>query len=624
MKKKLLLLIITFTVYNNAMQAQNLLLVKEVNTNANGSSFPNNFTVCAGKLYFFASDNTGTKFLWSSQGTDITSTNIGPFTGINNSLSNLFSYNSKLFFSYSDGINGYELWTSDGTSGGTVLFKDLNTGAGNAFPAAFTICNNKLFFVAADNSGLTRLFVSDGTAVGTINIRKAALLGGQTSLAVLNNEVYFLSDDGSGSGNGLWKSDGTVGGTVLVKAGIVSTAGIPGYAAVLNNNLYFNASDATTGSELWVSDGTTVGTHIVKNLRADAFPVTASGNPQNLLVYNNKLYFAASDDTHGIELFVTDGTDPGTTMVKDIAAGASGSQPYQSTVYNGLLYFTCWASNELWKTDGTDPGTQLVKGSLFTAPKFAATWNNKMYLIFGGSNYNLWESDGSSTGTKAIQPQNTTFPVTTYTDFGSDAHFTEFNSELYFNGRCFLIADGFEPVKLAPAVVLAVTWLGVQAQWASTATAKISWQVINKQNVKEYTVQHSTDGIVYTDVKFVAATSGDQYHCVVNADANSKNYYRVFETDINGKKTFSDVVTLQKNAPLLLSVYPNPVADQLYITGITVYNNITITDITGRVMLHQNISPGFKYINTKRFAPGLYSLTVTGNSKNQTLQFLKR
>jgi ELWxxDGT repeat protein len=84
-------------------------------------------------------------------------------------------------------------------------------------------------------------------------------------------------------------------------------------------------------------------------------------------VYNNKVYFGAQDDAHGFELFSTDGTAAGTQLVKDILPGTTGSSPYGSIVFKGLLYFVCWNTQELWKTDGTSAGTKLVKGGLHDA-----------------------------------------------------------------------------------------------------------------------------------------------------------------------------------------------------------------------------------------------------------------
>jgi len=419
--KELLLQTICVLILVNNVKAQNVSLVKEINTA--GGSFPYNFTVCAGKLYFIAMDNSNFKTVWVTSGTDATTQRIGPISGVSNSMENLATYNNKLFFSFNDGTSGQELWTSNGTEAGTSLLLDLNPGVGNSFPQVFTVCNNKLFFAALDNTGLYELYASDGTAGGTVGLRHVNVLGGSVNFSVLGTSIYFEGDDGSGSGYGLWKTDGTLAGTVLLKPNIVAITAIPGFPAVLNNKLYFQAYDATTGNELWVTDGTSAGTQLLKDIG-----ISVNGDPQNLCVYNNAIYFSARDDDHAIEMWVTDGTTGGTQLFKDIIPGTNNSQPRQSTVYNGLLYFTCWGTNELWKTDGTDAGTQLVKGGMYF-PKVAAHWNNKLYYLFGAS-YIIWESDGTTAGTKLFQPQNTANALTTYTDFGSDDHFTEYNTEL--------------------------------------------------------------------------------------------------------------------------------------------------------------------------------------------------
>ena len=69
------------------------------------------------------------------------------------------------------------------------------------------------------------------------------------------------------------------------------------------------------------------------------------------------------DSIHGNELWKTDGTEEGTTMVKDIRDGSDSSNPYGFTEFNGELYFVAddgVHGFELWKTDGTGIGTILV------------------------------------------------------------------------------------------------------------------------------------------------------------------------------------------------------------------------------------------------------------------------
>ena len=56
--------------------------------------------------------------------------------------------------------------------------------------------------------------------------------------------------------------------------------------------------------------------------------LTASPLAQsNLAVLNGKLYFQANDGTTGSELWASDGTAGGTTLVKDIYPGADGNKP---------------------------------------------------------------------------------------------------------------------------------------------------------------------------------------------------------------------------------------------------------------------------------------------------------
>ena len=76
-----------------------------------------------------------------------------------------------------------------------------------------------------------------------------------SDLTVVQNTLYFAATTSS-SGTELWKSDGTVSGTVMVKD-IVSGTGSssPFYFRAVGNIVYFRACD-TNGCELWKSDGT--------------------------------------------------------------------------------------------------------------------------------------------------------------------------------------------------------------------------------------------------------------------------------------------------------------------------------------------------------------------------------
>jgi ELWxxDGT repeat protein len=69
-----------------------------------------------------------------------------------------------------DQEHGMELWTTDGTTAGTQLMKDIWPGPGSGFwgsQSLFSIINDKLYFSANDGIHGEELWESDGTATGT-------------------------------------------------------------------------------------------------------------------------------------------------------------------------------------------------------------------------------------------------------------------------------------------------------------------------------------------------------------------------------------------------------------------------------------------------------------------------
>jgi ELWxxDGT repeat protein len=75
-------------------------------------------------------------------------------------------------------------------------------------------------------------------------------------------------------------------------------------------------------------------------------------------------YFRGYSPVQGLELWKTNGTAAGTSIVRDINVGHENSIPSGITNVNGTAYFTAITKangRELWKSDGTSSGTTLVK-----------------------------------------------------------------------------------------------------------------------------------------------------------------------------------------------------------------------------------------------------------------------
>lgn len=407
----------------NAANAQYVFTCLDINPGA-GHSIPLELTSCNNKLYCQANDGTNGVEPWISDGT-LAGTKILKDINPGGSGSDpvfFVELNGKTFFSASDGTNGKELWISDGTAAGTQLLKDINPGAGSSNPYRLAVSNGKLYFQANDGTHGEEAWVSDGTPAGTQllkDINNGAANSKPGGFFGYNGQTFFSANNGT-DGEELWISDGTTAGTKMLKdinAGAAPGVSIPYYGeyffAAYNGKLYFPARDMSHGIELWETDGTTAGTQIA----VDYYPILTGLEPQNLTVYNGKLYFSGLDTGVAVnnrELFVTDGTPAGTKMVKDIYPGLMGASPGSFIEYQNKLFF--WAtepatSTELWVTDGTEAGTALFKdiyvggGVNSSSPGGFVLYSDKLFFTaHRGDGREVFVSDGTAAGTFDIRP----------------------------------------------------------------------------------------------------------------------------------------------------------------------------------------------------------------------------
>lgn len=319
-------------------------LLKDINPGPAGSN-PFGFIKLNGTYYFLASNGTNGFELWKTDGTGAGTSlviDINPGTGSSiNSLMTLF--NGELYFFATNGTSGIEFWKTNGTAVGTVLVKDINPGINGSYPPTgtnITLHNGKLYFHADDGVNGAELWVSDGTPGGTqmlndINTGSAGSDPNTASFLSIGTNLYFIANT-STHGTELWLTDGTSGGTQLVKdikPGTSSSG--PGTFIEFQGALYFAADDGINGRELWKSDRTANGTFLIK----DIYPGPLSGTG-NLFVVDNKIYLQGADATNGLELWISDGTTGGTSLKKDIVLGSNGSVISNFINASGKLYFT--------------------------------------------------------------------------------------------------------------------------------------------------------------------------------------------------------------------------------------------------------------------------------------------
>lgn len=256
------------------------------------------------------------------------------------------------FFAY-DALHGNELWVTDGTTPGTQLVREINPGVGTELPPSLRpdfqlmAAGSAVFFAASDPQFGPELFKTDGTAAGTIPVadfrRGASPFDGRplgarpVALATIGSTLYFATlpttnDFGDTRGLELWKTDGANSTRLTHPAegsvhGVVTQGTVK--AGVLDGVLYYVASTEEHGAELWRSDGTPQGTYLLKDLwpEKNQESVPLDSFPDWFIHAGRYLYFTARTDGFQNELWRTDGTAEGTRLVKDFTPGTVPNDP---------------------------------------------------------------------------------------------------------------------------------------------------------------------------------------------------------------------------------------------------------------------------------------------------------
>jgi ELWxxDGT repeat protein len=186
----------------------------------------------------------------------------------------------------------------------------------------------------------------------------------------------------------------------------------PAVFKVANGTLFFTATSQYLGRELYKTDGTAAGTVMVANSAYSYLSLTVEAAASS----GNLLFYRAWEDngccSTNKELWRSDGTEAGTFRTKEIAAGESGSYPDWLTDVGGTLYFSASDANgiQLWRSDGTAAGTVSFRTVAPSVGGGATNLRNvKGTLFFAASDTlgtELWETDGTAAGTALTQDLN--------------------------------------------------------------------------------------------------------------------------------------------------------------------------------------------------------------------------
>lgn len=515
------------------------------------------------------------------------------------------------------------------------LLADLRPGLDGSEPGfdnAFQR-NNELYFIANPDGITSRLYKTDGTSGNTVVLEGSSNMYVTMLLGFLGNDLLYVAGDiQHGESLGLYRTNGNAGAGELIISFNQPGSPLVTYpmTITMDNVLYFYGSDDTAGFELWRTDGTTAGTYMIKDINPGigaSFSFTPTA--QCFAALNGFIYFAASEPVNGCELWKTDGTEAGTMMVANIDTSEAlipqlGSNPVYFCTYNNAVYFSAYRpvdGRELWKTDGTEAGTTLVRDLApgNSSPSDLLVYNGALYFIayYPDQDYTLFRSDGTTNGTTVVKQPNNGGP-------GSITKPVVFNGKLYFGG---FDDQAFSTIWYSDGTASGTNYLpGGPAEFNTTpanllaTTNYLYFTATNDQNIGIYRTTNQANQInLLTNLSF----NTNQYNslflvnnCVIARGDDGTSGEEIYT--ICNQKT--QTVGLEEYEQELFTVYPNPAIDRIIVEPVSDLDQVigaTLQSLSGHsVTLSYALSAQGKMVieGLSNYHSGLYILTVTTKS----------
>ena len=394
-----------------------------------------------GKLFFTAIDN-GEAELWVSDGTAAGTRAVSQFTPPDpfEQTEWLKPLGSFVYFLADDVEHGMELWRSDGTATGTVRVTEFGYhkpfGAFEPISASqIEAAGERVVFVATDGLNGFEYWSTSGTPESTVKVADPCPTTGcdddgeppsDLILAAAGGRVVF-----PGYGEKVawtaWSTDGTPGGTVQLMGELLQSRPL-----ALSGAAFFFAS-----GDLWRTDGTPEGTR-----RFAGLAPTNGWHPdlEEIVPFRGRTYFSA-ESRYGLGLWASDGRPGGTALAAPpFLSFPSGSGPRELTPLGDRLLFLAHdgQSEDLWRSSGTTESTAAlgVSASVSSSCSNLLTPLRRVggkvfYLKLASSpssscQESLWVTDGTTAGT---------VPLPGDVVFYENAPFLEHQGRLWFLAR---------------------------------------------------------------------------------------------------------------------------------------------------------------------------------------------
>lgn len=173
------------------------------------------------------------------------------------------------------------------------------------------------------------------------------------------------------------------------------------------------------------------------------------------------------------------------------------------------------------------------------------------------------------------------------------------------------------------SVALGIDLIDFSALLNSNHSIDLHWSIQSETNNQSYTIEKSSDGIHFESLIEVPGNiNSSEVREYNTSDLNpfpGYNYYRLFQTDIDGKINYFKTIVINNPDYYKTSIYPNPASD---ILNIQLENPeaalITLINYSGDIYISQNIAANtFHFtLNIADLKEGIYIMKIQQDNLN--------
>jgi ELWxxDGT repeat protein len=377
---------------------ENMQLLKDLNANTKDSN-PNSFTKQDDKIVFKAfTDSNGYEIhSYDKANESFNYTDLYSGSGSSNPR-HLIEVDGYHYFIADDSTHSLEIWNWTNDVNDATLVKDLSPSFEPDNFSDVHVINNRVLFTAYDSFYQQNLYSLSPGPVSTIErLIPPNYLQKYKQFAELDGKYYFID-----YGNGLYSTDGI---TIELVYNFSNSDSKFQEIIKFKNKLFLSMLDQQSGNQLWVSDGTHGGTKPYNS----ATYSTLIEPPRLFTIVDDYLYFAAVSISYTSFIYRTDGISGKIEQIRSFEDQSRYLYFSDFVACNGaLLYFVdsySYSGSVLFRTDGTKEGTYFIKSfedEIDISNK--AILGNRLYFNGNSEKHGreLWVTDGTKEGTNRI------------------------------------------------------------------------------------------------------------------------------------------------------------------------------------------------------------------------------